>query len=248
MNRREAIVAGGAGAATGALWAGGFGLLLRRGAPTLEVIGRGDDLAALLDTGAFRVLIVVGKGRSDRIRSLLGLFRRRVDLLLGSERGITAIGTRGIGRLHVARTLVLDAPVGAKAFPIAAATGPATLRAALPERVMLEIATFPSGAWQQDNPVSQTWAVTITRDDQRCAIAPSLDVVSMHLGRGVAGVVSPDGDMDRLWDMLRVPLVAINTDQAPPTPPRIGTSRLLRIFANDPLTLTFTPGGIAASE
>lgn len=248
MNRREAIVAGGAGAASGALWAGGFGLLLRRGAPTLEVIGRGDDLAALLDTGAFRVLIVVGEGRSDRIRSLLGLFRRRVDLLLGSERGITAIGTRAISRFHVARTFVLDTPVGAKTFPIGAATGPAALRAALPDRVTLEIATFPSGAWQQDNPVSQTWAVTISRGDQRCAIAPSLDVVSMHLGSGLAGVVSSGGNVDHLWDMLRVPLVAINTDQVPPALPENGASRLLRIFANDPLTLTFTTEGIAASE
>lgn len=260
MNRREAVVAGAAGAATGTLWAGGFGLLLHRGAPTLEVIGRGDDLAALLDTGSFRVLIVAGEGRSDRIRSLLGLFRRRIDLLLGSEQGISAIGTRAISRLHVARTFVLDAPVGARTYSSVtatatkaattstASTGPAALRAALPGGMTLEIATYPAGAWQQDDPVNQTWVVILTRGAHRCAIAPSLDVISTHSGNGLALGIGSDGNADRIWDMSRVPVVAVNSDRVPSSAASETATRMLRIFPNDPLTFTFTPGGITASE
>jgi len=248
VNRRDAVVAGGLGAATGTLWAGGFGLLLRRRAPTLEVIGRGDDLAALLDTGSFRVLIVAGEGRSDRIRALLGVFRRRVDLLVGSERGITAIGSRAISRLHVSRTLVLDLPVGARSWPATNATGPAALRADLPDRMLLEIATYPRGAWQQEVPVSQTWAVTISRGGHRCVIAPSVDVVAVHGVAGLAAAVGADGDLDKLWDMLRMPVVAINADRYPSPPPSAGPAQTFRIFPNDPLTITFGPNGVEVKE
>ncbi|MGN6033667.1 MAG: hypothetical protein ACTHQE_18580 [Thermomicrobiales bacterium] len=248
MNRREAIVAGSLGTATGSLWAGGFGLLLGRRAPTLEVIGRGDDLAALLDTGSFRTLIVAGEGRRDRIRSLLGVFRRRVDLLLGSERGITVLGTREIARLHVGRTFVLDAPVGARSWPARNATGPATLRAELPDHLLLEVSTFPRGAWQQDVPVTQTWTVTVSRGYHRCMIAPSLDVIAAHGGAGLACGIGVDGGTDELWDMLRVPTMAINADRFPSAVPATQPPRNFRIFPNDPLTFTFGDNGIAVKE
>ncbi|MGC4106030.1 MAG: hypothetical protein QM753_06705 [Thermomicrobiales bacterium] len=248
MNRRSAIVAGVLGATTGALWVGGFTWLIRRHDPTLEVIGRGDDLMALLDTGSFRALIVVGQGRPDRIGTLLGTFRRRVDMVIGSQVGIAALGDARIERLGITQALVLDVPSGVKSLPATEEPGPAVLHADLLNGMVLTIGTFPQGAWQQDREASQVWTVTIARGEHRCAIAPNLAVLSDHAESGVVVGIGAKGDLDHLWDMLRTPLIAVNANRYPKPDSTVQGMTSFRIFPNDPLTFTFSKDGIAVAE
>ncbi|MGC4191902.1 MAG: hypothetical protein QM589_12190 [Thermomicrobiales bacterium] len=249
MNRREAIVAGVVGAATGTLWAGGFGLVLNRHNPTLEVIGQRDDLLALLDTGSVRALFVVGEGMSDQLGSLLGIFRRRVDLVAGSKAGIATLQSRHPTRLRQASTFILDEPVGITFAPSSTSTtGPAVLRTELPGAMTIEFATHTHGAWRQDASVSQRWTIAISRNGHCCAVAPLLDDLAAHGLPGMAVGLAGNGNLDRLWDMLRVPLVAMNANHIPTSDAGVQPAKTIRIFAHDPIRLTFRQDGIAVSE
>lgn len=249
MNRRESLIAGALGAATGVVWAGGLGLLLNRHEPTLEVIGQGDALLALLDTGTFRALVVVGDDLSDRMSSLLGVFRRRIDLLAGSQQGVATIRAKRSTGVRIGRTLVLDVPTGITGpMSETSPTGPAALRATLPDGMTLEFRTHVRGAWQKDATVSQSWTITISRNGHRCVLAPTLEVILDHAAPSPSVAVAPGEDYEVQRDMLRRSIVAVNETQLTASPASGDEVTALRIFPRDPLTFTFQDNGITVHE
>ena len=245
MNRRMALACG-IGAAIGSGWAGAVGLTLRHHDPTLEIIGAGNDMAALFDAGTLRVLIVIGGGMPSKQGALLGVFRRRVDMVVGSEAGISAIGRAGIDRLRAARALVLDRPVGIREFPISESEGPAVLTAQLPSDMRLHCVTYIREAWLQGTTPAQNWVVVLERRGHACAVTPDISVYRRYVD-GDAAVIVAVGDEDLQRDMLPKSLIALNnTSVRPGQDSEIGSS-VVRVFPNHPATLAFRPDGIAVS-
>lgn len=135
MNRRAIAAYGIGGAALGTAWAAGLSLASSRGDSTLEVIGSKKAQFALLNTRRFRALFVIGSPDSElqeNISRLTGMFRPRLDLVVGSRSGIDTIGTTFAESHQVARTIALDDPFGA--------SDPGADFASIPERPEGEIA------------------------------------------------------------------------------------------------------------
>ncbi|MGB3327943.1 MAG: hypothetical protein WBA46_03255 [Thermomicrobiales bacterium] len=249
MNRRDIVLATALGAASGVAWAGGLGVMLNRHDPTLEIIGRKHTLMALLDTGSVRALFVVGDVQVDRLGPLLGVFRRRIDLLVGTQTSVAAIRAGHSRSLTIGRMLILDAPVGIALSPSPQfAVGPASLMAMLPAGLTLELDTFVRDAWQRDISPTQTWMISVVRHGHRCVIAPTLDVIDRHAPADLALAVVADIGPELQGDMLRSGMLAIPADAFPSSLDQVPHASAMRIFPHDPLTITFRQDGLAIRE
>lgn len=249
MNRRELIVGGLCGAAIGSAWVAGLGIVLQRKEPTLSVIGKGTSLLALLDTGYARVLIAAGPGDPRLTRNLdalLGVFRPRLDLLIGTESGVAEFTGRTLARHGNPQRFVLDRPTGiSRDASSTRATGPATLTVALPKGMTLQIATFVRGAWQNGDTPTQSWIATITGHGQRCAIADTTDVLALHGDRDVGLGIAATVDLIPDWDMLRVNSLALPSDHITLAPDSESLARIVRIFPREPVIVAFRRDGLA---
>lgn len=250
MNRRELIVGSLSGAAIGAGWVAGFGVLLQRQEPTLSVIGKGTSLLALLDTGNVRVLVAAGPGDprlTRNLSALLGVFRPRIDLLLGSESGVAEFTAKTLARYGNPLRMILDQPTGI-AIGTQAATGPPVLTAHLPQGIDLRVTTFVQGAWQVGGTPTQSWIVTVTGYEHRCSVADTAEVLGLYGDSGDAiGVVGMVTEPDQ-WDMLRMTSLAIPSDRVKAPFDTQASPKIIRLFQREPITITFRPDGLGVRE
>lgn len=251
MNRRTLTGTAIGGAGLGAAWAAGLSLAASRGDPTLEVIGVDDAQVLLLGTRRFRTLILIGYPSRELqagIASLLGVFRRRIDLLTGSRAGIDALGKTFAGRHNVARTIGLEdafAPLDSESMR---RSTPSELKATLPEGLEIRMRTISAQAWDKQSQERHTWLIEIRRGTAVCCAGPDLDGIAMHGPAGSALTLAPAGSLPFSSRKLGKSAIAINADSVQEKdlgPLTAGDASLLvRIHPRDTAVFTLTNTGI----
>lgn len=251
MNRRALMGTAIGGAGLGAAWAAGLTLAASRGDPTLEVIGVDDAQVLLLDTRHFCTVILIGYPSRELqagIASLLGVFRRRIDLLTGSRAGIDALGKTFADRHNAARTIGLEdafAPLDSESMR---RSPPPELKAMLPEGLEIRIRTISAQAWDKQAQERRTWLIEIRRRTTICCAGPDLDGIAMHGPAGLALTLAPVGSLPFSSRKLGKSAIAINADsvQEKDLGPldESDTAMLVRIHPRDTAVFTLTNEGI----
>ncbi len=216
MNRRTIAAYGIGGAALGTAWAAGLSLASSRGDSTLEVIGSKKAQFALLNTRRFRALFVIGSPDSElqeNISRLTGMFRPRLDLVVGSRSGIDAIGTTFAESHQVARTIALDDPFGASDPGADFASIPSDLKAKLPQGLELGIHTIATGGWDRRRTERRSWFVEIRCGEIVCCMGPSLEDIATYGPIGPPLALAPTGDLQFSARRLGGSVIAINADE-----------------------------------
>ena len=251
MNRRTLIGAAIGGAGLGTAWAAGLSFAANRGDPTLEVIGVDDAQVLLLDTRRFRTMIVIGVPSRElqaSIASLMGVFRRRIDLLVGSRAGVEALGKTFVDRYNVARAIGLEDAFAPLDADPARREVPPELRAALPEGVELRIRVITAQAWDKQAHERRTWLIEIRRGTTVCCAGPDLDGVAMHGLAGLALTLAPVGSLTFSSRKLGRSAIAINADSVQESDLGSSTDEnaayLVRIHPRDAAVFSFTNSGV----
>lgn len=251
MNRRTLIGSAIGGAGLGTAWASGLSFAVSRRDPTLEVIGGDDAQVVLLDAQHFRTMILIGYPSRDLqsgIASLMGVFRRRIDLLTGSRAGVNALGKTFVNRYNVARTLGLEDAFAPLDTNHARREVPSELQAALPAGVDLRIRTTTTQAWDRQAAERRSWLIEIRRGTAVCCAGPDLDEVAMHAPPDSALALAPVGSLSFSSHKLPGPAIAINADSIQESDlgslAHDSSAYLVRIHPQDTAVFTLTDAGI----
>ncbi|MGB3304954.1 MAG: hypothetical protein WBA63_02135 [Thermomicrobiales bacterium] len=180
MNRRQLLGSVLSGASLGSVWSCGLAFAMRRRDPTIEVIGADDSQVALISVERVRVLVLMGSpSRSvrDHLDGLIGTFRPRVDLLIGSRSGIDLLGPEFQRQRHVSHKLALDddsAPYNGT--PLAS---PPVLSTRLSGDVTMSIRTLTMRGWNTTSTERRSWLVIVQRGNHTAVLGPNIDDVAM---------------------------------------------------------------------
>jgi hypothetical protein len=191
VTRRTVVTAGVAGTAVGFMWSGGFAWANKVREPVVDVIGQDESQLALLDTGRERVLILSGPPNDrmlEELPGMLGLFRRRIDLVLATESVFRSqLGTlRSISM--IGSTIALpEAAIPASPHADATLTMPVEMR--MSNDVTLRCYTHSRST---DNSTTG-WRVEVQRGEAAICIAGSLNELAAVPARRFAMAIAPVG-------------------------------------------------------
>jgi len=249
VNRRQLLGSALSGASLGSLWSCGLAFAMRQRDPTIEVIGADDAQVALISVDRVRVLVLMGSpSRSvrDHLNGLIGTFRPRIDLLVGSRSGIDLLGAEFQRQRHVSHTLALDddsAPYNGTPLP----TSPA-LSARLSSAVTLSIRTLTMRGWNTTLTERRSWIVIVQRDSHVAVLGPNIDDVAMFGPANPALAIGATGSIAFAARKLPASAMGFNADGisedrlGPPS----GTAQrhLVRIHPGESAVFTLTNTGV----
>lgn len=192
VTRRHLILAGAAGSTVGVWWSNGLIWATQIRVPTIDLVGRDESQLLLLDTGAERLLVLSGPPRSELLEAIpdiMGLLRRRIDIVLSTE----SVFAEQLGRLqsdwHIGTAIALP-EIDYVGSPRARATirDPAELR--LSQGVVVRCITHTRIGRE-----ATTWRMEISRGENVIGISNSLDTLSAVPGSTLTMAVAPAGSI-----------------------------------------------------
>lgn len=255
ISRRSALrMMAGSGIA-GAAWGTGFTALsgIRRASATIA--GANDWQVTLIESGRSRALFVVGipdASLGDTLARMMGSFRQRIDLIVGSSTALERLPSSYRSRWNVQRTIVLG---GTETRSLSARTAsiawPKVIE--LGQRLTISIVPVIRGQWmngEQPLGAQARWIVSAEGNGSTIRLAERLEDIAGMIDEPSTVVIAPSGDLRGMWAFDPSSAIAVNSDHIPqdvttsPDHSVQGGHWLVSVFANDFAHLALTDRGV----
>ncbi len=238
----------------GAVWGTGFAALSGNRQPTATIAGDDDWQLTLIESGRSRAVVLLGTMQDpvgDTLSRLMGSFRQRIDLVIGSADALAALPANYRGRWQVQRTLVLGGDTKSLALETGAVASPTSI--ALGPRLSLQMSPMVPRGWSNAaGPLDKEtrWVITLRANSASIRLGAQLEDIAT-LGAGPAAVtIAPAGDVRAIWTIdpstaiavnnAHVPMDVISTADVPARNARL----LVPVFADDFCRFSFVDDGI----
>lgn len=243
----------------GATWGTGFAALNGNRPPSATIAGDNDWQLTVIESGRSRAAILMGEPDrpvGDTLSRMMGSFRQRIDLVIGTAEALEALPADYRGRWHVQRTVILG---GSTARSLAARTGSIArpLLIALGSRLSLLAYPVVEGQWTRasaSDSMPDRWLITVRANGATVRLGARLeDIAAMSLDP-TAVTVAPRGELQTVWAMDSTTAIAVNNTHVPKdvfSSLDSGDGRprwLVAVFPNDFTRLAFVEGGIGLPD
>jgi hypothetical protein len=213
---RRSLVAGGAGIALGGGWAAALQATTLPDHPSLAVVGASTSQVALLDATAARALILLGPlsdALLDQLPAMLTTLRQRIDVVIGAEAVLGALGSGFAGRWAVQHRLLVPTTIGGDHAPDSAhhTTVTRDITLELDPNLVVELRVTPRQEWRAtDAGAGTVWCATIRHAGNVIVLAPDTTAAAELGPIRPSLAIAPGDDPEELATTLQPGSIAAN--------------------------------------